>query len=562
MFIFSKQPYFTHTHEVSQAEPKWSLVDASKLPLQCFAVIGDEEDAATWLFPHHFIEGASMPDEHGRFTRGQMLVHVDGLKKATEAAKGNEAAMRHLESHWKTIDPDSDGHPLPDRTGLRSYFEERSVPRYSFSAPAVMSFGSNGDDSVSAPVSLIALSGEILDRPEWGPCIQDLSGLEHRDKVAIDYRHNGDEVIGYINQFMVADGKLVLSGALVPQKTHNRTQEIIDNIKAGVPYEASVYFPPWKPDEMEIEYIDPGENAMVNGKIVTAPDKGLTIFRKWSLRGVAICPHGADGNTAAYLQTSQSAAVNIRVARTTQNKQEDSRMKKEQVMELLGGISKETDAAKFMQALTQIAEKAEDAAQKKVAVDSLAAINGEKDAAKKSALASASLKQFGFEVEVEVEDEVAGDKEDDKEDKVESYSLEDIKKFGKAFGARAHEYMGKGFKYEKALESDHALLTKQAAEAEAAKVEQKARQSGRTRIKFQNTDSDSADGKFGLSEKEVIAIEQYAQEFGLSDKARQRIIEKHAWAKRESNRLGIYTPDPKAVPFNSGSSTLTKVGNE
>lgn len=560
-FVPSLQPTFTHTHETNAGEPEWGKVKKNELPLDAYAVVGNAEDFKSWKYPHHFVVDGSMPDEHGHLTKGRLLVHVGGLMEATKQAEkdNDEEAMRHINSHWKTIDPDHDGHPLPDKTGINQYFAEKSVPRYAFSTPVTMKVGDNGEGAKSAPLTLIALSGEILDRPEWGPCIQDLDGFQHKNRIAVDYMHDAGELLGYVNKFDVMEGQLVLGGALVPQKTHKRTEEIIDNMAAGIPYEASIFFPPSSPEDLVIEFIQPGIMTKVNGKEIIAGQFGLTIFRKWVLRGVAICPHGADGNTAAFLQSSQTTMVNVKVAKSATQVTEAS-MKKEKVMELLAGISKETDAVKFEQAINQIAEQAEDAEQKKLAVEAATALKTEPDLTKKSVIAALLLEKFGFKQEGEEEEE------EEKEKKIESYSVEDVKKFAKAFGARANAYMEKGMSFAKALEEDHAELCRQAEERENEDKEKKVKQAvppvKRTQIRFQQTDGNMNDATHGLSEKQVQAIEDYAREFSLSEKAKQRLMEKHLWAQSESKRLGVYSPDAKAVSADQMSSTLTKIGTE
>lgn len=165
-------------------------------------------------------------------------------------------------------------------------------------------FGDNGAGSKSAPVTLQALGGDVLTHWWWGPCIQDLSGMQHRDRIPVDYLHDPGQIVGYVNKFDTTGNVLTLSGALVPQRTHQRTEEIIDNARAGVPYQASIQFTPSKPSDLIIETVQEGVSVIVNGKTHQGP---LTIFRKWPLRGVAICPHGADGDTSATIQTAQGA---------------------------------------------------------------------------------------------------------------------------------------------------------------------------------------------------------------------------------------------------------------
>jgi len=173
-----------------------------------------------------------------------------------------------------------------------------------------MAVGDNGEDAKSAPVELVALGGDPLDHYFFGPVVQDLEGMTHRNRIAIDYNHDSDQIIGYINKFSTEGGKLTLSGALTPFKDNDRATEIIHKSKAGVPYEASIFFAPSKPGDTKIEEVQAGEKVEVNGKELHGP---LTVFRSWTLRGVAVCPYGADADTATHVQTQNQKEVEVQV---------------------------------------------------------------------------------------------------------------------------------------------------------------------------------------------------------------------------------------------------------
>ena len=162
--------------------------------------------------------------------------------------------------------------------------------------------GDNGEGAKSAPVTLHALSGGIIAHWFFGNIVHDLQGMEHKDRIAIDYCHDAKEIIGYVNKFS-ADGELVLSGALVPFKDSDRASEIVHKAAAGVPYQASIDYTPTKPEEILFEELREDQTATVNGQSVQGP---LTIVRKWKLGGVAVCPYGADSDTATYLQSNNN----------------------------------------------------------------------------------------------------------------------------------------------------------------------------------------------------------------------------------------------------------------
>lgn len=167
-------------------------------------------------------------------------------------------------------------------------------------------FGSNGENAKSAPVRMVARSGQPIEHWYWGKVVHDLAGMTiHKDRLPIDYCHDDEEVIGYLNKFDTSSGDLVASGALVPYKGEDRATEIIYKAKEGVPYEASINF---GGGQLILEKLPSGMVANINGNDVMGP---AVIIRKWSLRGVAVCPYGADMNTSTNLKDGDQVAVTI-----------------------------------------------------------------------------------------------------------------------------------------------------------------------------------------------------------------------------------------------------------
>ena len=152
--------------------------------------------------------------------------------------------------------------------------------------------GDNGENAKTAPVRLVARSGKAIEHWFWGRIVHDLAGMHlHKSRVPIDYVHDSKEIVGYLNKFDATSGDLVTSGALVPFKDSDRATEIVHKMRAGVPYEASINF---GGEGIKIEDVAEGMVAQVNGYQFEGP--GI-IVREWPLRGVAICPYGADANT-------------------------------------------------------------------------------------------------------------------------------------------------------------------------------------------------------------------------------------------------------------------------
>jgi len=182
--------------------------------------------------------------------------------------------------------------------------------------------GSNGDGAKSAPVRLVARSGKPIEHWYWGRVVHDLAGMHlHKSRLAIDYVHDSKEVIGYLNKFDIESGDLVTSGALVPYKDNDRASEILHKMSAGVPYEASINF---GGDGIKVQEIDEGQVAEVNGYTFEGPG---VIVREWPLRGVAICPYGADANTdSRALSGNQNQVFSASVVSepTTANEEDSS----------------------------------------------------------------------------------------------------------------------------------------------------------------------------------------------------------------------------------------------
>lgn len=151
----------------------------------------------------------------------------------------------------------------------------------------------------TVPVTLVALSGEIVQHWWFGPVIHDLAGMTPAaTKLPLDYCHFCDEVVGFSDKQDVTSGQLVMSGQLVPFTDTDRASEIIHKWHNGVPYQASIYF---DPGQLVIEEVPAGMSTAVNGKDLPGP---LTVFRQWQLRGAAVCPYGMDSHTETKLSGS------------------------------------------------------------------------------------------------------------------------------------------------------------------------------------------------------------------------------------------------------------------
>jgi len=148
--------------------------------------------------------------------------------------------------------------------------------------------------SKTAPVKIKARSGKPLEHWFWGRVVHDLAGMRmHKPRLTLDYAHNDSEVIGYLNHFDSTSGDLMASGAIIPFTAGDRAEEVLFKMGQGVPYEASIFF---GGDGIKVEEVPEGGSTQVNGYQFDGPG---CVIREWPLRGVAVCPYGADQNTEA-----------------------------------------------------------------------------------------------------------------------------------------------------------------------------------------------------------------------------------------------------------------------
>jgi hypothetical protein len=176
-----------------------------------------------------------------------------------------------------------------------------------FDAGAVR-FADAGAGAKTRPVELLARTGKPITHWYWGAVVHDLSGVRlpsEATRVPIDYCHEDDEIMGFLDKFTAKPEGLVVSGSLVPFKADDRVAEVTAKADAGVPYQASIYF---DADNSVIEEVPAGMSVPVNGEAFIGPG---VVFRQWMLRGVAICPYGYDAGTQARFSDTKDGNVAV-----------------------------------------------------------------------------------------------------------------------------------------------------------------------------------------------------------------------------------------------------------
>jgi len=189
-------------------------------------------------------------------------------------------------------------------------------------------------ESDNMPITMLARSAKAIDHWYWGRVVHDFSGMKvHKDVLTIDYNH-GDP-IGYLNQFDDRGKEgLFVSGELVPTGQPGDRVPILSALKkGGVPFEASINF---DGDEIRYESIGEGQVVEVNGLEFEGPG---VVIREWSLRGVAVCPYGADADTESQFIRNETLTT-FKEGDVPKNEKEG---KAELTAETQGTESSETD---------------------------------------------------------------------------------------------------------------------------------------------------------------------------------------------------------------------------
>jgi hypothetical protein len=151
------------------------------------------------------------------------------------------------------------------------------------------------------PIQMRARSGQPVNHWYWGKIVHDMAGFKAaKPTIPVDYCHNDREVLGFLNQFKATNDGLDVGGELVSFQPTDRVAEVTHKSRAGIPYEASIFF---DRESMTLEEVGPMAQATVNGYQLQGP---ALIVRQWSLRGVAVCPYGYDGNTATKLSAGEA----------------------------------------------------------------------------------------------------------------------------------------------------------------------------------------------------------------------------------------------------------------
>lgn len=154
-----------------------------------------------------------------------------------------------------------------------------------------------------------ARTAGIVNHWYWGRMVHDMAGCRFKDSIPIDWRHDGDELLGYSSKITADDRGLEADAVLQSIREGDRAWEVITRGKGGQPYEASIY---WDEQNNLLEYLEEGWTTEVNGQTVEGP---LVIVREWNLRGIAITPYGVDSSSTTKFSADGRSEIPIVLSR-------------------------------------------------------------------------------------------------------------------------------------------------------------------------------------------------------------------------------------------------------
>lgn len=170
----------------------------------------------------------------------------------------------------------------------------------------------------------------------------------------LDYNHNDDEIVGRVDEVKdVGSGEVSGVAVFVARADlpSARVNEILTNLKAGVPYEVSPFI---DLADAVPEEVPEGSTAEINGRAESGP---FTIWRGATMRGVAICPHGADGGTAF-------VALSYKEGKKMEEEKVERQVDPE-LLELIEEFGKERGVDYYLEGFTLEEARADDYAQLK-----------------------------------------------------------------------------------------------------------------------------------------------------------------------------------------------------
>ena len=141
-------------------------------------------------------------------------------------------------------------------------------------------------------VKIKVITSSILEHPGLGRFrVKTETATPSKDRVPLDYNHNEEEVIGYVENFQCNADAITADGVvLIGDDSSDAAKTFAQNIDGGVPFEASAFLDLSEAEGVELE-------------------DGVTEWSGALIRGVAICPYGTDRKTTVSLKVGETNFV-------------------------------------------------------------------------------------------------------------------------------------------------------------------------------------------------------------------------------------------------------------
>ena len=159
-------------------------------------------------------------------------------------------------------------------------------------------------------VKIKVITSSILEHPGLGRFrVKTETATPSKERVPLDYNHNEEEVIGYVENFQCSADAITADGVvLIGDDSSDAAKTFAQNIDGGVPFEASAFLDLSEAEGVELE-------------------DGVTEWSGALIRGVAICPYGTDRKTTVSLRLGETNFV-VRLKKSNNEGEEMDEEKK------------------------------------------------------------------------------------------------------------------------------------------------------------------------------------------------------------------------------------------
>lgn len=154
-------------------------------------------------------------------------------------------------------------------------------------------------------VKIKVITSSILEHPGLGRFrVKTETAAPSKDRVPLDYNHNEEEVIGYVENFQCSEDAITADGVvLIGDDSSDAAKTFAQNIDGGVPFEASAFLDLSEAESVELE-------------------GGVTEWSGALIRGVAVCPYGTDRKTTVSLKLGETNFV-VRLKNKSSNNEDE-----------------------------------------------------------------------------------------------------------------------------------------------------------------------------------------------------------------------------------------------